>query len=400
MTDDEPHRAALVFSAPVVKDLVSDKVRLPPNYVGVRRVRPSSFQVRDEFCGKSACDVVPKTKIVYKITDANGNERRMNSQEKKKHKMQLKKERAEEWKRLKMERDAADAQNENNGEPPIPSAPLPFQDATSTNGKKYHQLDVNKSSLEEELADLRGDRDGVPPVMLSPPLARQVLQSGILATRDHVVSEQPQPVLDDDLATRWAEALKISMKSAEEARCNEDMRPMPYTLVPEVWTRLRPESLTTKAEPTRQPPPEAAAESSEMWSFAKVRRKRGQVDIDTDIVVSLLHRQSRLHISCGAKFGCDFLLYDGRRDQRHAFAGLRIIGRQSTSQLPVPTPYDLTGYVRCLNTAGKLALLATVETDGLGVRVAIVDLALEKILSQNKRKRSRQDAGKNLTKHR
>jgi tRNA splicing endonuclease len=137
-----------------------------------------------------------------------------------------------------------------------------------------------------------------------------------------------------------------------------------------------------------------------MWSCVAIRRKRGQVDTDTDIVVSMLHRRSNLHISCGAKFGCDFLLYDGRRDERHAFAGLRIIERDSALQLPLPTTYDLTGYVRCLNTAGKLALVATVEHDEAGEHVAIVDLALEKILPQNKRKRSRQDAAKNLAKHR
>jgi hypothetical protein len=131
-------------------------------------------------------------------------------------------------------------------------------------------------------------------------------------------------------------------------------------------------------------------------------------------VVHVLHRNTTLHLSCGAKFGCDYLLYEGPRHDHHAFAGLRIIEpaqlRPPVSDgeevptvefpppLPVPDPCDLAGYVRGLNTAGKLALLATVVPDVEGViaapedwdpigfppssssyRVAIVDLALKKI---------------------
>lgn len=432
---EEPQRAALVFSAPVVKELISDIVRLPPNYVGVRRVRPSSSHVRNEFLSVTSCDTIgplpPKKEVVYKITDANGNERRMNSQEKKKLKNKLKKERADEIKRLKKERAAESAaaapsptphvlEQEMVSKPENSYCQLEVNDSSlekkfadlsgardgvppSANDNRYHQLEVNKSSLQEEIADLRGDRDGVPPVMLSPPLLQQALRSGILAASSTclpIKSEYPHAILDDDLANRWAKGLKLSMKSAEEARSKEDMRPMPYTLVPEVWTRLRPESLTAGAD-THQSPPPQGTQATEMWSYVTVRLKRRQVDIDTDIVVSQIHRQSNLHISCGAKFGCDFLLYDGRRDERHAFAGLRIIERETLSHLPLPTPYDLTGFVRCLNTAGKLALLATVQHDEAGVaHIAVVDLALEKILSENKRKRKRQDATKNLTKHR
>jgi len=418
--EKEPHQAVLVFSAPVVKDLVSDKVRLPPNYAGIRRIRPSSFEVRNEFRG--VVGAAPKTEVVYKITDADGKERRMNAQEKKRLKLQLRKERAEERKRQKEEADAR-ASTENTVET-TPSPHLPLHEVSSTTSRSYHQLEVSKSALEEELADLRGERDGVPPVMLSPPMANQAFQSGILSMSSPADNIQPQVVLDDELANRWAETLKVSMKGAEEVRIKEDMRPMPYQLVPEVWTRLRPESLAAGADKIHPPSPTShtkeanngdsnkqeiggifdkatvAFESSEVWSFVTVRRKRGQVDTDCDAVVSLLHRQSSLHISCGAKFGCDFLLYDGRRDQRHAFAGLRIIERTSSSHLPLPSSYDLTGYVRCLNTAGKLALLATVEHDESCTRVAFIDLALEKILLENKRKRSRRDVGKNLTKHR
>lgn len=409
----EPHRAVLIFSAPVVKDLVSDEVRLPPNYVGVRRIRPSSFTVKNEFRGKTAA-ARTTTEVVYKITDANGIERRMNSQEKKKLKLKLREERAQEKKRLKKEATDAlaesTAQNEEaetakkNDEVQAPTFHVPLHEG-------YHQLEVSKSALEEELADLRGDRDGVPPVMLSPPLANEAFHSGILApsgsagssnnnnNNDYLAeAEQARVVLDDMLANRWAALLKLNMKSAEETRERDAMRPMPYRLMPEVWARLRPESLTIGATEPQQSSASENEKSSSAWLFVTVRNKRGQVDADTDAVVSILYRQSNLHVSCGAKFGCDFLLYDGRRDQRHAFAGLRIIERTS-SKLPLPSPYDLTGYVRCLNTAGKLALLATVEHDESGAHVAIVDLALEKILQQGKRKRGRRDAAKNLEKH-
>eukprot|EP00957_Ditylum_brightwellii_P134457 10251068-Ditylum_brightwellii.AAC.1 len=81
----------------------------------------------------------------------------------------------------------------------------------------------------------------------------------------------------------------------------------------------------------------------------------------------------------------------------------------------IPSPYDLAGYVRGLNTAGKLALLATVITkqDMKGGEkqtiVAFVDLALEKILSApthlkkrrkngNSRHVKRKQVGQNLSK--
>lgn len=409
-----PHRAVLVFSAPLVKELVTNEVRLPPTYVGVRRIRPSNWNVQNEFHGKkSSQDEAPeKNKVVFKITDANGVTRRMNSQEKKELKMKLKVERAEEKKRLKREAAEARAREEENeaAEQELKSPPLlrlPEQEG-------YHQLEVSQAALEEELADLRGDRNGVPPVMLSPPLANQALRSGgILSVETCCKVEQATNedggesglIIDDELANRWATALKENMKPAEAARNEEDgIRAMPYQLMPEVWSRLRPESLSAgsiefgEAINNIEKNESDVAVSTNVWSSVTVRQRRERLDSDTNLVVSVLHRQSNLHVSCGAKFGCDFLLYDGRRDERHAFAGLRIVERNS-SQLPTPSPYDLTGFVRCLNTAGKLALVATVDRDESGVaRIAFVDLALEKILQRGKRKRSRREAGMNLDK--
>ena len=110
------------------------------------------------------------------------------------------------------------------------------------------------------------------------------------------------------------------------------------------------------------------------------------------------------HISDGAKFGCDYLLYDGPRQERHAFAGLRILPPMTTG-FPV-NAYDLAGYVRCLNTAGKLALLATSivvdDDDGDDTtmshhnekptprqqrrKILFVDLALEKVVATTSRR--------------
>jgi hypothetical protein len=114
-------------------------------------------------------------------------------------------------------------------------------------------------------------------------------------------------------------------------------------------------------------------------------------------IVQLLHRDTHLHISCGAKFGCDYLLYDGPRTERHAFAGLRILfareQRDGGEHFPLPTAYDLAGYVRCLNTAGKLALIATAIRDADDsadnrprLRVLLVDLALVKVASTTSRR--------------
>jgi hypothetical protein len=82
-----------------------------------------------------------------------------------------------------------------------------------------------------------------------------------------------------------------------------------------------------------------------------------------------------------------------------------------------PNPYDLAGYVRCLNTAGKLALLATsVVMNGTEIKngsndgdqpgasqcrkILIVDLALEKIAMTTSRrpKKTMEQRLKNLSK--
>ena len=270
---------------------------------------------------------------------------------------------------------------------------------------------------------------------------------------------------------------------AEAVRQREDLRPLAYRLHPEPWQRLRP-SLEENPVMTRNRNDVKASRQSALSSrmgSAKAedgiptascdnipkpldwvlmtcrprikpcllsdssveRTSKIQHDDVLSIVFEYIHRETPYYVSCGAKFGSDFLVYDGPRDKRHAFAGMRVLSRFTSSmttvsckstpdassshsnadksesvskddhvELPLPTAYSLTGFVRCLNTAGKLALLATVDelsdddddddnvedTDGkessavrFGAkkkryRVAFVDVALEKVLDVHKRK--------------
>ncbi|KAL3788484.1 hypothetical protein ACHAW5_002543 [Stephanodiscus triporus] len=158
--------------------------------------------------------------------------------------------------------------------------------------------------------------------------------------------------------------------------------------------------------------------------------------------MSHLIRHSGLHVACGAAFGCDFLLYDGRREDRHSFAGLRVYGSvrshrggdyydevschidaDSTSEwggvvrFPMPSAYDLAGFVRTMNTARKIALVAMVARGGRGGRcgdksniatIAFVDLALEKVLTAHAhvrkgsttKRRTEEDAASGLARKR
>jgi hypothetical protein len=78
-------------------------------------------------------------------------------------------------------------------------------------------------------------------------------------------------------------------------------------------------------------------------------------------------------------------VYDGRREEKHSFAGLRVYHvRDGSSELPAPSAYDLHGFVRAMNTARKLALIATVRSSSDEphvARIAVVDVALEAILT-------------------
>jgi hypothetical protein len=394
-------KAVIFFSAPLVRRLATDQIRLPPTYVGVRRVRPSSRLVHKAM--QSSAVVIPsKTPVVFKIVDATtGQERRMTSKEKKILKFQRTQEQKEQKAALKLSSANSTPIEESDS-----SKAGAVEDNLVKEEGRYMQLEVDASVLEQELADLRGERDGVPPVVLSQSMAAQAFQQGIItkdanhsaAVSDEMQTQQIQDVVVDDvLGGQWAEALKKSMVPAEATRQREEMRPMPYQLVPETWVRMRPtlgESPSVAEVVAKAASPPVPADEK-AWSYCQIRPTT-RLDADLAAVVQLLHRGTNLHLSCGAKFGCDFLLYDGSRNERHAFAGLRVLHCEhnssnndaTSSDLPLPTAYDMAGYVRCLNTAGKLSLLATVVTDDTTNtrRVALVDLALEKILQTSSRR--------------
>jgi hypothetical protein len=449
----------IVFTAPLAKQLNESRIRLPPNFVGSRRIRPSSRLVRNAMMrvgGKeissldSISDPLSKTTsrpVIFKVVGENGEERRMTNQEKKTLKFELAMAKKESKKKRKLEETVCDQHL------PLSSSTGEKEDMDSSTS--YHQLQVNNATLEQEIAELRGQRN-VPPVVLSPPMALQAITRcdgllTLLSSHDKIIAQSNALVhYDDDLSQKWAQTLKQSMFAAEKVREKEDMRPMAYQLLPEPWSRLRPASLcqtklTTAIRPTSSSSsssvpdahvnlsdPVAAslstiAPKARQWVEVSIRPAHSSnFDSDASIVFELLHRQTSYYVSCGAKFGCDFLLYDGPREERHAFAGLRILpspcpSKQEDSKnensdrtdqfdLPLPTAYSLAGYVRGLNTAGKLALIATVIRDHDSdssqplYRVGFVDVALEKILTapthqRRSRTKVRRDVTQNLAKN-
>ena len=248
--------------------------------------------------------------------------------------------------------------------------------------------------------------------------------------------------MDPSLSLQWATQLQQSMIPAETSRGNEDMRPMAYKIVPEVLRRLCPDTVDDsahhqegeggldeskkkrscdlvldKAEAVQSTTPthHGHTNNDSSQQLVILRNPSPLHDTDACIIFKYLHTTyPNLHIACGAVFGCDFLLYDGKRDATHSFAGLRVYSFHNSSshttttsknnvteedkvlplqqQLPIPTAYDMTGFTRTMNTARKIALVATVvretttrEDEGsddvtVTNRVAIVDLTLKKVL--------------------
>ena len=457
---DSSNAAVMIFLAPLVKKVSTSKVRLPPEYVGVRRVRPSSHTVRQamvqQHSGVTTKKSTKTSQVTFTTRGENGDERRMTKQEKKALKYQLALEKKEAKKKRKLDEIATSTTHDSiervqtNGskcdEKISSSLPEPCTaiDAEGSLAMTYHKIEVDPASLEQELAELRGKRNGVPPVVLSKPMALQAMvQCADLLSCLESFKTQADALIqyDECLTQNWAEALKVSMYPAEHVRQQEDMRQMAYQLAPEPWNRLRPASSLSETkletipryieccqdDKKKEQPREDEALRTEIqeareWVSITIRPPELSFDSDVSIVFEFLHRQTPFYVSCGAKFGCDFLLYDGPRDERHAFAGLRICssssrqkrnntqGIESTSEtpeLPLPTAYTMAGYVRCLNTAGKLALIATVVRDRDDTkslyRICFVDLALEKILSapthqRRARTKVRRDVSQNLAK--
>jgi len=556
----DENNVIMMFKSSLVQHLASPEVRLPANFVGVRCVRR-------EFSDKNATsvnegsyninnddnddnnddddDVRRETSKYMKfvVVDENGNERRMTKTEKKAKKRKLAKERRDDYqkaKKKKLEEVLIPTITTIEAEKNIQKSEGLEPAKSSSSSSSYHQLPINPITMGQELTDLKGERAGLPTVMLSPPMALQFFsemnqpeellavdtdKNGAGYKRNTYEDEDNDTVIihSHSLAQIWSNRLKEkTILPAEALRQKEDLRPLAYQLNPEPWQRMRPTfaetpMLTTSRNPDKKRKqkltkasetdllsgttangqivnpnprdwitmtcrPRLSLSSSYLMSPLSSQSQSSsllQHDDILSIVFEYLHRETNFYVSCGAKFGADYLVYDGPRDKRHAFAGLRVLSRftnsmtsssaaatsssllstdkdltlSSETELPLPTAYSLTSFVRCLNTAGKLALLATVEevevifpnnknpkgssendndqktiitriknnvtdenndnrrskiasTTTTHYRVAFVDVALEKVLDVHKRKRGsskkklqkRRDVTQNLAK--
>jgi len=303
--------------------------------------------------------------------------------------------------------------------------------------RQYHRLIVDPKIIEQEIAELNGvDRSAYSnlPAVLSPPMTYQAQIHGYISSGPRIVPNEDQiqkcetlltenskkysvtgAEVNDDLARRWAKVIHESIEIEEVNRNKEKLRPLAYQIIPEPWTRSRPTLIgatlsvkSEQAEVVTSASPLNSTEISRCILSQNIRTNKSDqsswYNKSHKIIYDCLYNQfSNLHISCGAKFGCDYLLYDTCRSARHAFAGLRVcVTHQPINDLrrdvifPIPTPYDLSGFVRVLNTAGKLALLAMVaqsdQVDNVGrkkIHVLFVDLALEKVVTAHAHVRKR-----------
>ncbi|KAG7356139.1 tRNA intron endonuclease [Nitzschia inconspicua] len=457
-TDTHPEKVVVIFQPSVAKCIASSATRLPANFVGVRYVRPSIIASTKE--NSSPSNTTSTVKFV--VVENDGTERRMTKAEKKAKKREMELEKKQARQKRKLEQSVPSTFVETSSETVLAQEDVEGDYSTKdleptgtelqsslqynssnflSQSKSYHQMPLNKAAMEEEMEE--GTKSGLCPAILSAPMALQFLSDQ--NSRD--TSQSASIVYNHSLSCDWAEKLhKYRVLPAEEIRSREDLRPLAYKLKPEPWQRLRPNlelnSLRTfarqDASMSHQPSPNLneeviAVPESCQWTVMTCRPTcpptrtiNGRLPHDhvLSIVFEYLHRETPFYVSCGAKFGSDYLIYDGPRDQRHAFAGLRVLSptterleSDSDTFLPFPSAYALNSYVRCLNTAGKLALLATVvpsmtaatekEPSRPEYQVLLVDVALEKVLEapthmrQRRRKRSQQkrkDITKNLAK--
>jgi hypothetical protein len=508
-------RSLILFSPALCHSIVAQH-RLAPVYIGIPPVRPETDILSTNTTTSTAKDkstssniaTIAKSKqgakahtqqqlqpsvVVYKVFNPDGTERRMTAQEKKlaklQHKSQLKQQQQQQQSN-QQQHTSSDEMVESKGmlQPSHEnSSSNNVSEVINHNGQSddryvpIHRMDDTLLESEENGTD----RDGIPPVMLPPPLAQFIRPITTRTPSDATMATRPIE-MDMKLSELWGRSLlQHSIWPAQCERQKEtNIRSMPYHIVPEVWTRLRPKFYTRMNDTennhihnnvnNRDDNDSCNDYHSQdhMWCnmnatndatfvnghYNRDDKYEDDVIRNRNTILQFLHHpnhEPQLHISDGTKFGCDFLLYDGPRHERHAFAGLRIVppaqsqhdGCATTTTLPTnnkttsnsnntiendsdharfpihPNAYDLAGYVRCLNTAGKLALLATSvlvndtepnnhidvsdnttqqQQQGrlISRKVLIVDLALEKVAMTTSRrpKKTMEQRLKNLSK--
>ena len=372
--------------------------------------------------------------ISFKVTNPDGTERRMTKQEKKQLKYKLaqakrdaqrekrqikheqliqeaKKAKRERRELKRLERQERKKRQKLDDKEHIGQEQV-CQEKSSPNKVENDNMDEEQScvgykEIDEELAAMRGERNGIPPAMLPPAATCVALEMKALQYTTQGEIRNVTTAFDRQLTSEWANEIQQSMIPAEELRAKEDMRPMAYKVVPEMWNRLCPLQGSKEDDPIKSQDEssitdELAMNSSEQCTLGLIRHPSSIYDRAAHAVFRHLNQHSNLHISSGGIFGCDFMLYDGKREDRHSFAGLRIYhcDKEDGCKFPLPSAYELTGFVRTMNTARKLALIATVIIDEGNdniARILIVDLALEKILSvETHRKKGNTEKRKTL----
>ena len=443
--------ATIIFSSDLAAQCNSSE-RLLPTAIGLRKIRASSQLVRDAANltksrnSRKAKVFVPlisrSDNIKFTKIGEDGVERRMTKSEKKeararikatkkKNDLHLQSEQEEEGEKDDaIEEKKDDIIEKDSGSVSISQGSIEVDHAVcygsttniapvfKQNGhEKYYDFELDHDKLKEEIEELHFERKNINsvPAMLSQAMTNQAIRIGLLEdglqkSLGYRFSEK-NTTIDEDFGLKIANEIKDEVKRAEELRSREDMRPMAYRLVPEVWLRLRPK--ISKNERSEQIPATSShtvtnindskqdsilASKAMQWMHVYMPGTSKRLK-DHAVTLQKLWDLESIHVSCGAKFGCDFLIYDGNRNDRHAFAGMRVVSH--TSKLPCP--YDLAGMVRGLNTAGKLALLCVVSTHDSNQKVAFIDLALEKVLLapthiKRNRKDQRKEVGKNLSK--
>ncbi|KAL3937450.1 MAG: hypothetical protein SGARI_002121 [Bacillariaceae sp.] len=417
----------IIFNAATSKQAASSEYRLPANYIGVRQVRPGYKRSKGQTTRDDSSKVVIKFTVVDEET---GQERRMTSAEKRAKKLQLaleKKLAKQQAKEQAATSEDATTTTETVDDDGTNNVNASITATTNNDTMYYHQMPLNATAMEQELEELREENAKLAPVILSPPMAMQFqdktrASSSGKEERDKAQSSEMSSSsasiqYSHSMSQEWANALmERRIQPAQDYRAKEDLRPLAYKIHPEPQEADKGADADTNVvvpKPCDWAPmycrPSCPTTTTPSSSLSH--------DEMISIVFEYIHRSTPYYVSCGAKFGSDFLIYDGPREERHAFAGLRVLSpqfspsamEQQHHHLPLPTAFSLTSYVRCLNTAGKLALIATVvpaaADDDSTYQVLLIDVALEKVLDAPTHKRKRgnskmiQEKRKDITKN-
>jgi len=228
-------------------------------------------------------------------------------------------------------------------------------------------------------------------------------------------------VFDKSIASSFAAEITSFLVRVQVERDAEGdrmgMRRLPYLVVPEVWGRM----FTDRLDTSSAAPKGSANKDDNNCKDNREDDGNGETLTAASTITVPLRVTSRLdkalkivtadlisrgmHIGDGSKFGGDYLIYDGDREERHAMGCLRVYRTTSGGRFPNLNPHDVTSFVRTMNTVGKIAIVAIVDLDeetGEG-RFGYVDLVLEKVLENRAHKRrgekeKRKDMTKNLEK--